>query len=402
MTTERSAITSIAEAAAAYVGRAVADMERQAKHERELREAQFAARIAELDARLAAVAQVEKDLTERLAAVKDGEPGRDGADGRDGASVSPDDVQAMVRTEADRILAGWERPQDGRSVSPDDLAPMIAEAVAEALATAIAGLPPAEQGPQGEMGPQGEPGFSLDDFDTELVEGGRTLLMKFVRGDTSMVHEIPLPVGPQGDPGEPGQSMSADDVVEMLEEMVAKAVGALPPAERGERGPEGPVGKLPAVSEWEDRVHYEGEVVTLDGSTFQAVRDTGKAPGHDDWRCIVAAGRDGINGRSPTVRATFDPSEAYRELDIVALNGAAFIARRDDPGPCPGDGWQLMSSQGKQGKPGDRGTPGPKGDTGHVRALSAGRISGDGLLTLVNADGSTVDVDLYPVLSQLG
>jgi hypothetical protein len=55
---------------------------------------------------------------------------------------------------------------------------------------------------------------------------------------------------------------------------------------------------------------------------------------------------------------------------MVALNGSGFIARRDDPGPCPGEGWQLIASCGKPGKPGlkgergDRGEPGEKGERG--------------------------------------
>jgi len=85
------------------------------------------------------------------------------------------------------------------------------------------------------------------------------------------------------------------------------------------------------------------------------------------------------------------------------LNGASFAARRDKPGPCPGEGWQLIASQGKQGKPGqigpagrgERGIPGPS-------IVSMSIDDQNGLLTLKNADGSVVTCDLYPVLSRLG
>jgi hypothetical protein len=51
-------------------------------------------------------------------------------------------------------------------------------------------------------------------------------------------------------------------------------------------------------------------------------------------------------------------------MNIVALNGSSFLARVDDPGPCPGEGWQLIASAGKQGKPGPKGDPGEPGARG--------------------------------------
>lgn len=169
----------------------------------------------------------------------------------------------------------------------------------------------------------------------------------------------------------------------------------------GERGPEGAPGKLPIAHAWTDRVHYEGDVVTHEGAAWQALRDTGRAPGTEDWHCIAAAGRDGSAGRSFEIRGTWSEGEAYQRMDVVALNGASFVARRDDPGACPGEGWQMIAAQGKRGNPGEagrplRGEPGPPGP-----AVIEMRVSDDGLLQLRNADGSTVDLDLYPLLSQI-
>jgi hypothetical protein len=48
----------------------------------------------------------------------------------------------------------------------------------------------------------------------------------------------------------------------------------------------------------------------------------------------------------------------------VALNGCSFVARRDDPGECPGQGWQALTLPGKRGEkgaPGERGPAGPAG-----------------------------------------
>jgi hypothetical protein len=107
-----------------------------------------------------------------------------------------------------------------------------------------------------------------------------------------------------------------------------------------------------------EAVTYRGEVVAYDGASFQALQDTAQAPGGSDWICLATAGRD---GKSPHVRGTFKPDEQYAELDIVAHNGGSFIAKCDNPGPCPGDGWKSLTMPGKKG---DRGPAGPRGEAG--------------------------------------
>jgi hypothetical protein len=53
---------------------------------------------------------------------------------------------------------------------------------------------------------------------------------------------------------------------------------------------------LPLVKTYvADAVHYPGDVVTHDGSTYQALRDTARAPPVDDWICLARAGRDASN-----------------------------------------------------------------------------------------------------------
>lgn len=161
--------------------------------------------------------------------------------------------------------------------------------------------------------------------------------------------------------------------------------------ERLERHP----GRFPVVRAYEDGVHYAGDLVTHAGSLWQAKRDTGKAPPHDDWAVVAAKGDRGDPGASPKVRGTYNADEEYRALDVVALDGSSFIARHDEPGPCPGEGWQLVASRGGRGKPGDsvRGEPG--------KPVVAMDVSDDGLLTLTNGDGSTVEADLYPLLEKV-
>jgi hypothetical protein len=119
----------------------------------------------------------------------------------------------------------------------------------------------------------------------------------------------------------------------------------------------------PRVRPYEEgRVHYEGELVTHQGSTYQALKDTGRPPlDQDHWICIAACGLD---GQSPQVRGTYKPGECYSELDVVVLNGGAFISRRHNPGDCPGEDWQLMSAPGKRGQQGLRGERGERGPPG--------------------------------------
>ena len=189
--------------------------------------------------------------------------------------------------------------------------------------------PAGGQGPAGERGPAGPPGQAI------LGERGEQ--------------------GPAGDPGAKGDKGD--------------------PGPRGERGFAGESGMLPAVKIWQpDAVCYAGDVVAFDGATWQATKDTGHAPGSRDWICLATAGRD---GRSPLIRGTYRAAETYCALDVVALNGCSFVARHDNPGICPGDGWQALTLPGKRGERGERGERGPKGDAGEPGARG---IDGAGLI----------------------
>lgn len=328
MTSSSTTLKSFTDAAAGAIAREIATLRREAQREKDVRDAEHRARLAEWDLRLAAVTDLQRQLAERLASVKDGEPGRDGVDGKDGTdgkdgkdgtSVTLADVEPMIV----ETLASWERPkdgQDGKSVTVEDMMPVVTEAIDRAVAA--------------------------------------------------------LPVAKDGKDGADGRD--------------------------GERGLEGAPGKLPLAKEWNDGVHYESSVVRWQGSTYQALRDTGREPPHEDWACLAAAGQDGQDGRSFVVRGTWKDGEDYKALDVVALGGAGFVARRDAPGQCPGEGWQLIASQGKRGNQGEPGRTGDKGDRGASGAPVLNvAIDEDGLLKLHNADGSIATCDLYPLLSKL-
>jgi hypothetical protein len=68
------------------------------------------------------------------------------------------------------------------------------------------------------------------------------------------------------------------------------------------------------------------------------------------------------------VRGTYQAGVSYVRGDMVALDGGSFIARKDNPGTCPGPGWQLMAMRGA------RGIAGPEGKRGPPGAIIAGWI----------------------------
>jgi hypothetical protein len=113
-------------------------------------------------------------------------------------------------------------------------------------------------------------------------------------------------------------------------------------------------------------MRHEGEVITYDGATYQALHDTGEPPENEaHWICLAAPGRDAKSFRH---RGTFKDDAEYASHDIVALNGGSFLALHDKPGLCPGPGWQLLCAQGKRGatgEPGPRGPIGVAGPPGH-------------------------------------
>ena len=205
---------------------------------------------------------------------------------------------------------------------------------------------PGAAGPQGEQGPRGEPGHN---------------------GATGAAGAP----GAKGDIGEPGRNGAMGE-------------RGLPGA-KGDKGDAGSPGLMARVAPWTDRVCYEGELATHLGSTWQAECDTAKEPGtSENWRLIAAAG---TAGRSLNVRGTYSAAEKYAALDVVTLDHGWFVARRDNPGPIPGPGWQSgpVGKRGEKGLPGDRG---PKGDVGTAAPHWVGAKLEDKTLVAVLSDGT--------------
>lgn len=351
-----STIQAFTDAAADAVGREIARLRNEARQQNELRDAEHRARTAELEMRVLTATTLEKELREKIASLKDGDPGaagQDGVDGVDGRSV--DDIEVV---------------QDGAALE-------LAFSLGGERKSFNVDLPEGPPGPEGERGSDGVDGSSGKDGidgrnghdvdEITVTQDGPIVEFGFQVDDVRTVFEVELPAGPKGEPGE--------------------------------RGDEGPTGKLASVEAWVDQVHYEGAVRTHKGATWQALRDTAKEPPSDEWVCIAARGIDGIDGRSFELREVWSADEEYRALEVVTLNGASFVARKDNPGECPGPDWKLLASQGKRGAPGERGPRGEPGPAGpSIKALT---VDDEGLLTLINVDGSVVTCDLYPVLAKL-
>ena len=89
------------------------------------------------------------------------------------------------------------------------------------------------------------------------------------------------------------QALLTELLVQICDSTIPDVVSRLPEL-RGPAGPAGPAGKLPIVEEWApETVFYEGCVVTYDGGSYQALRDTGEPPDNEaHWRCLATPGRD--------------------------------------------------------------------------------------------------------------
>jgi len=348
-------------------------------------------------------AAIEQQVTKRLAELEDGKDGKEGKEGPQGAQGAQG--EKGERGEAGEI--GKRGPQGEKGES-------------------------GEQGPQGAQGEKGEKG---DDGATGSVGPAGLTGDQGPTGATGDPGPAGLtgPIGPTGEPGPAGPiGLAGKDaqidyaiLSKALEVEVTTALASWPRPKNGvdgrdgRVGPVGPLGhsglngkdgkdgapgkdgmegapgRLPIVKAWTDKIHYVGDVVIHGGGTYQALRDTAKRPGHDDWVCLAAPGRDGEDGRSPKsfkVCGTYDAEEKYHALDIVTLNSTWFIARSDAPGPCPGAGWQAgpVGRRGEKGERGSQGMSGLRGDKGDpAREILDWKIDEKNyLLVPVMSDGS--------------
>ncbi len=190
----------------------------------------------------------------------------------DGKSVTLDEVRPLI----DEAVAALPKPADGKSVSVDDVRPLLKEMVAAlprakdgvgvagALinregelvltlsngSTRQLGLVVGRDGEPGARGIAGKDGWSLEQFDTELMPDGRTLRLKFVSGDTVEIHDLCLGL------------------------MLYQGV-------------------------WRPGSYERGDTVTLGGSLWHCNVPTSEKPddGSKAWTLAAKRGRDGKDGK---------------------------------------------------------------------------------------------------------
>jgi Collagen triple helix repeat (20 copies) len=349
------------------LGQTIAVLRRQWELEHARMEAQQGQLAAEMRAQVIEFrAQLSGLVMERLATLqngKDGLPGERGPQGLAGP-IGPPGL-AGPRGERGEDGAIGETGPEGPAGSPGPAGPAGPQgergedgkqgekgAVGDPGAKGEKGDPGAQGesiiGPQGERGIQGPPGEQGQRGERGDAGAPGPAGERGAKGDA----------GADGDPGPPGQP-GAPGAQGPVGETGARGF-------EGPPGPQGLPGKLPMVKAYEaDAVHYAGDVVAHLGSTYQAKCDTGRAPPHPDWIGLAIRGLDGVDGVSPNIRGLWRGDvDDYHRLDVVALNGGTFIAKRDNPGPCPGEGWQSLALPGRHGKQGEQGPPGPAGPKG--------------------------------------
>lgn len=200
--------------------------------------------------------------------------------GAPGLDVDMEEVRRLISAE----VANLPRPADGKSIDSSEVERMVGEAVeraAGAIPKAKDGVGVAGavidrdgaliltltdgqtrdlgrvvgrdgiDGAPGADGERGDPGFSLTDFDAQAKDGGRIIVLTFVQGDYSEVHELPTAI------------------------QIYRGV-------------------------FRDGQAYEpGDTVTWAGSLWHCNEPTTDKPGegHKAWTLAAKKGRDGKDGR---------------------------------------------------------------------------------------------------------
>ena len=302
------------------------------------------------------------DLRERMATVRDGEPGERGERGEQGE-----------RGEKGEQGERGERSERGESGERGEAGE------------------PGEKGEQGERGERGERGEKGDPGDNgrdgDKGDQGEAGGMG-ERGEAG-------PAGERGERGEPGEPGEAGPRGYRGEPGQPGKDGR--PGERGETGEKGEAGSFRPPESWQDGIHYLGELVTCDGSTWCASADTHTRPPGSGWVLVAAKGQDGKQGRA---LGLYDPEAAYSELDRVSFKNCEWLAMRDDPGELPGADW-MLAARGKPGPKGDRGDQGPQGLPGKTGlGLASPPLVKDWLLVFPLSDGREFSLDLHDLFER--
>lgn len=227
-------------------------------------------RIAELEAREVRDGRDGRDGVDG----KDGEPGRDGV-GLAGALIDRSGVLILTLSDGTTRDLGVVVGKDG--ADGRDGADGAAGADGRDGAPGEKGLDGkhGRDGADGKDGQNGRDGFSLESFDADLKDDGRTLVLKFKQGDYEEEYAFGLPV------------------------MIDRGV-------------------------WREGEYEKGDGVTWAGSYWIAQQDTKAKPGDADsgWRMAVKRGRDGKDGKDGERGPEGKAGPPGRDLTQLGPDGA--------------------------------------------------------------------------------
>lgn len=199
---------------------------------------------------------------------------------QDGKDADPELVASLVKDEAERILAGWERPKDGEKGEPG------------------------RDGANGADGKDGEPGINgKDGLDAvEFLRGDNGHLIVTMSNGTT--RDLGQYVGKDGAPGmdaAPGKDgrdgFGFDDMTMEYDGKRSFAFVMKRAADVSRYEFKAPV--LIDQGVWKEGTQYEtGDGVTWGGSFWIAQKDNADKPdsGNGSWRLAVKKGRDGKDG----------------------------------------------------------------------------------------------------------
>jgi hypothetical protein len=377
------------EEAGASLGR----IERELRLKDEAREARLEARLVAIElTAFKAEEDRQRKFEARMAELRDGKDGDPGRDGKDA------DIQPL-----------WDAFNQ-REVNIGSAFVDLEEKIDERLANV-------KDGKDGEPGRDGVDGKDADiePFKKGVSEHVTNTLVEMQDKIDAKLAEVK-----DGRDGEPGKDADIGPLTKEVEEVqkrlweqfeayndlylaqIENRLAEVKDGKDGEQGPpgkDGQDGKLPIAREWTNRVHYAGDVVRHNSSTYQALADTGREPPHSDWGELASRGTD---GRGFVLRGMYDATAEYRQHDIVMINRNSFAAKYDAPGECPGDGWQLFGPSGNRGKEGPPGQSGPKGADGRLISITKWEADPDEMvLRIADSTGNTFTVDLQPIAERI-
>jgi hypothetical protein len=206
-------------------------------------------------------------IADAVAAIPVPQPGKD---------ADPEQVAALVRQEAGRILAGWERPKDGKDGAPGRDGENGADGA------------PGQDGADGQPGLNGKDGLDVKDL---FVADGGELVATFSDGRSKNLGQFR---GKDGEPGKPGaDGVGFDDL-----DLVETEAGVFLRCIKGETVKEW---RLPIVIDRgvfkEGQTYRKGDGVTYGGHYWIAQGETVEKPDTGKgWRMAVRKGRDGKDG----------------------------------------------------------------------------------------------------------